>query len=142
MTAATGIRADAARWASLGRPAAVAGAAIGALTVVAAIDPNEPGHYPTCPFLALTGHTCPGCGSLRALHALTRGDLAAAISRNVLMVASVPLLVWLWVRWAQRSWTGAGRSRPAPAAALWSGVVLVVAFWTLRNLAVGAALAP
>src|SRR5690606_29528852 len=46
----------------------VAGAA--ATLVVATVSPEEPGHYPTCPFLALTGAWCPGCGSLRALHAL------------------------------------------------------------------------
>jgi hypothetical protein len=35
-------------WTVLAGVAAVAG-------YVAAIDPNRPGHYPTCPFLALTG---------------------------------------------------------------------------------------
>ena len=42
------------------------------------VDPNQPGHYPTDPFLAITGLYCPGCGTLRALHALARGDLLTA----------------------------------------------------------------
>ena len=126
----------------LWRPAAVAAAATGALAVIATVDPNEPGHYPTCPFLAVTGHWCPGCGSLRALHALTRGDVLGATGRNVLLVASVPLLTWLWVRWVWRTWTGAPRPALAPAIAIWSGAVLVVLFWIVRNLPFGAALAP
>ena len=126
----------------MARPAAVAAAAAGSLAVVALVDPNEPGHYPTCPFLALTGHACPGCGSLRALHALTHGDVVGAIARNALVVAAIPLLVWLWVRWIHRVWVGAPRPQPAPAAALWAGLGLVIGFWVVRNLAVGAALAP
>ena len=40
---------------------------------------TSPGHYPTCPFLAITGWYCPGCGSLRAVHDLLHGDLAGAV---------------------------------------------------------------
>jgi hypothetical protein len=112
-----------------------------AVSVVAVLDPEHPGHYPTCPFLAITGHYCPGCGALRAVHALTRGDLGTAIDRNVLVVAAVPLLVVLWVRWFRRP---AGPLRPLrlPVAALWAGLVLVLGFWVLRNLPFGAWLAP
>lgn len=127
---------------ALWRPAATALAAAGALTVIGTVDPNEAGHYPTCPFLAVTGLWCPGCGSLRALHALTRGDVLGAAGRNVLLVACVPLLAWLWVRWVGRTWTGAPRPAPAPGRYLWSGAALVVLFWLVRNLPFGAALAP
>jgi hypothetical protein len=126
----------------LWRPAAVLVSAAGALAIVATVDPNVPGHYPTCPFLAVTGHWCPGCGSLRALHALTGGDLLGAASRNVLLVASIPLLTWWWVRWVWRTWTGAARRVPAPGSYIWTGAALVVVFWIVRNLSFGAALAP
>jgi hypothetical protein len=117
-------------------------AAAAALSVVAVVDPNEPGHYPTCPFFALTGHWCPGCGSLRALHALAHGDVLGAAARNVLLLAALPLLGWLWLRWVQRSWSGAPRPAPAHPAFLWAGLVVAVAFAVLRNLPAGAALAP
>lgn len=124
------------------RPAGVALAALAVVAFVAVVDPNESGHYPTCPFLALTGHWCPGCGSLRAIHSLAHGDLLGAAGRNVLTVAAVPLLASIWLRWARRSWTGAPRRAPAPAALIWLMWLVIVVFWLVRNLPFGAALAP
>ena len=141
VTAATGIRAGV-RWTSLGRPAAVAGAAVGALTIVATVDPNEPGTTRRARSSPSPATPAPAVARCAPSTPSAHGDLAAAVSRNVLMVASVPLLLWLWVRWIRRTWIGGGRPRPAPAVVLWCGVVLVVAFWVLRNLAIGAALAP
>ncbi|NED58662.1 DUF2752 domain-containing protein, partial [Micromonospora aurantiaca] len=40
--------------------AVLGGVAAGALVVAFRGDPNEAGHYPGCPFLALTGYYCPG----------------------------------------------------------------------------------
>lgn len=45
-----------------------------------------------CPFHYLTGLYCPGCGSQRAFSALLKGDIAGASGKNVLMVASLPLI--------------------------------------------------
>jgi len=123
-------------------PGLVAAAAVVVLAVVGTVDPNVPGRYPTCPFLAMTGHWCPGCGSLRALHALAHGDLATAVSRNVLLVAALPLLGWLWLRWTGRAWRGAARRSLAHPALVWLTLALVLGFWLLRNLPFAAALAP
>ena len=49
---------------------------------VSMVDPDESGHYPTCPFLYLTGYYCPGCGSLRMVHALTHGQVGQGFGRN------------------------------------------------------------
>ena len=123
-------------------PAAVGAAAVAGAVTVALVDPNEAGHYPTCPFLAVTGLFCPGCGTLRAVHALTRGDLATAVDLNVLTVVLLPLLVVAWVGWLALR---LGR-RPAPLPVpSWLGVAVAVAvpaFWVLRNLPPGSALAP
>jgi uncharacterized protein DUF2752 len=110
--------------------------------VVAVVDPNEPGHYPTCPFLALTGWYCPGCGSLRAIHALAHGDLGTAIDRNPLAVLCVPLVAAIFVLWARRRLTGRQRTWAAPGSWINAFLVLVIAFWVLRNLAPFAWLAP
>lgn len=126
------------RWA----PLAVAAGAATAVAFVAAVDPERPGHYPTCPFLSLTGLYCPGCGSLRAVHALAHGDLSTAVSRNVLTVAAIPLLLGLWVGWLRRTWTrypGRGLAHPA---LLWALLAVIVAFWVVRNLPGGAWFAP
>jgi hypothetical protein len=128
---------------SVAAPLAVLAGGVAAVVVVATIDPEEPGHYPTCPFLSVTGWWCPGCGSLRAVHALAHGDIGTAIDRNVLTVLAVPALVLAWVAWLRRTVTGRPRSRwAAPPAALWGLLATVVAFWVLRNVPVGSWLAP
>ena len=124
------------------RPVVVAASAVAALAWVGTVDPNEPGHYPTCPFLAVTGWFCPGCGSLRALHALVHGDLGAALARNPLVVLTVPALVVWWVVWLVR----AVRHRPqrwaAPAWSIWALLAVVLVFAVARNLPGALFLAP
>ena len=127
---------------SLAGPLGVAALAAAAVGVVAVVDPNEAGHYPTCPFLAVTGHWCPGCGSLRAVHALAHGDVGTALGLNLLTVLAVVPLVVIWARWLVRTWTGVPRSTVAPAPVLWGLLVVVVAFGVLRNLPGFAWLAP
>jgi len=49
-------------------------------------------HLLTCPFKALTGIDCPGCGIQRSFLALMRGDLAVSFK---LFPATVPILILL-----------------------------------------------
>ena len=133
----------AARYRPVAAPLAVLAAGAAAVAVVGAVDPEQPGHYPTCPFLSVTGWWCPGCGSLRALHALVHGDVGTAIDRNVLTVLAVPALLVAWGAWLRRSATGRPRARwAAPPAALGALLGTIVAFWVLRNLPAGSWLAP
>ena len=118
----------------LAGPLAVAGLAVGALALTAAIDPNEPGHYPLCPTQALTGLDCPGCGSLRAMHALGRGDLGAAADHNLLLVAALPVLAWIWLRWVRRSWLGLPRPEPVSGRWVWALLALVAIYAVVRNV--------
>ncbi|WP_069386726.1 DUF2752 domain-containing protein [Cellulosimicrobium cellulans] len=110
------------------------GAVVAAATVyVALVDPHRPGHYLTCPLLALTGLACPGCGGLRATHDLARLDVAGAWAANPLWVLVAPLIVALWAVWLVRAWRG----RPGPrlrAGVAWAGLAVVVAFGVLRNV--------
>jgi hypothetical protein len=121
-------------WAGLRAPAAVLGLAVAAVAYLGAVDPNAPGHYPTCPFLFVTGLDCPGCGSLRALHALAHGDFTTAMARNPLTLAGMAVLAFLWVAWLRRSVTGAPRRWAAPPWMLRALLGLVLSFWVLRNL--------
>lgn len=115
-------------------PAAVAAAAVVAAGYLAVVDPNHPGHYPSCPFLYVTGYACPGCGSLRALHDMLHGDLHGALARNPLTVLAAPYLIWAWISWLRRGPTGRSPGRMAPPWVLWALLILVLAFWVLRNL--------
>ena len=142
MTASTLPAAGTGRARVLRAPVAAAGAALAATTYVGLVDPNQSGHYPTCPFLFITGYYCPGCGSLRAVHALTHGDVGAAVGLNVLTVVGIVLAAAIWGRWVLRSWRGQARTRVAPAWTLYLAIGVIVVFWIVRNLTVGEALAP
>ena len=142
MTASTLPAAGTGRARALRAPLATAAAALAATTYVGLVDPNQSGHYPTCPFLAITGYYCPGCGSLRAVHALTHGDVGAAVGLNVLTVVGLVVVAVLWGLWTLRSWRGQPRTRVAPAWTLYLALGAVVVFWIVRNLTMGEALAP
>ncbi|MEV4171459.1 MULTISPECIES: DUF2752 domain-containing protein [unclassified Nonomuraea] len=124
-------------------PLGVAAATGAVFAVVGTVDPNEPGHYPTCPFLWLTGLYCPGCGTLRTIHALAHLDPVAALGLNPLAVATVPFLLFWWGRWVVRAWQGRPRRTTlAHPAWLWAFIGVVMVYWVVRNLPFGAFLAP
>ena len=50
------------------------------------------GLYPRCAFKMLTGLSCPGCGSQRAVHAILEGDFKGAFAFNALFMIEIPLL--------------------------------------------------
>jgi hypothetical protein len=118
----------------LAGPIVVAAATVVAATYVHQIDPNVPGHYPTCPSLWLTGWYCPGCGSLRAGHDLTHLDLAGAWAMNPALVLVAPWLVWRWIAWVAAVRGRPIARRPAPAWALYGLAGLVVVYWVARNI--------
>jgi hypothetical protein len=122
---------------------AVLGAAVAGTLLVAFRDPNEAGLYPGCPFLALTGFYCPGCGMTRLVHALAHWDVGTAFGLNPLFFVLLPVLGYLYVRWTVLGVRGMPmRSvlfRPVVAYSF-AGVVAV--YWVLRNLPFAQALAP
>lgn len=127
-------------------PLLTGGLAAGLALALHVRDPHSSGSWGMCPWLLLTGHYCPGCGSLRAVNDLTNGDFVGALSSNLLFVVMLPLLVFWWVRWTQRAWSGA---TPPPArsgghAHVWIALAALVmlAFGVLRNLPAGSWLAP
>jgi hypothetical protein len=125
-------------------PVLVAAGVLGVSVLLHVRDPHQSGSWGYCPWLLLTGTSCPGCGGLRAVHDLTHGDLAAAASSNLLLVGAIPLLVLGWTRWLGDRWTGATRQPDAGRAyvGIALAVAVTVAFWVARNTAGGAWLAP
>ncbi len=123
-------------------PVCVAALAGGVLAALQVLDPTEPGHYPTCPFLALTGWFCPGCGSLRMLHELGDGDLSGAAAMNPLGLLMIVALVAYWLGWVVRGVTGRPRGAPMPGWVVWVFLVVTLAYAVLRNLPGMGVLAP
>jgi hypothetical protein len=119
--------------------AKLAASALGACALVAAVDPDGGGPYPTCPTRALLGVDCPVCGTLRGTHALLRGRVAEALDHNLLLLVAVPLAVVAWLGWVA---TAAGRRTPwhlrIPAWGVWAVAVLALAYAVARNLPVDA----
>jgi hypothetical protein len=120
------------RWRLVGLGAA----ALAGCAYVALYDPSgSSALYPPCPFNAVTGLDCPGCGITRAVHALLTGDVLA-LDHNVLFVLALPLVLWAVTASAVRR---SGRRFPGPELRWqpWTtvtAVVLVCGFWLARNL--------
>lgn len=66
--------------------------ALTAVFIYAFVDPAVTWWMPKCPVNLLTGLSCPGCGSQRALHAILHGELVEALRYNALLVLMVPFL--------------------------------------------------
>jgi hypothetical protein len=125
------------------RPLAVAGAGIAAVTVVHLHDPHSSGAYGFCPFHALTGLWCPGCGGLRAVNDLTNGDIVGSLSSNVFVLPLLVVLGVAWVRWVTIRRRGGG-GRMIVLSKGWTVAVLaaIAVFTIVRNTPWGHWLAP
>lgn len=102
------------------------------------------GFFPQCPFYSLTGFFCPGCGSQRAFSALLHGHFLEALHFNLLLILSLPLLIYsllfhLSDRLREKHKVQKLVYSPLFAKAL---VVLICAFWLLRNVPMFSFLAP
>lgn len=106
-----------------------------ACVVLALVDPSRGQVLPPCPFRALTGYVCPGCGTTRAVHALLRGEVAGAFAYNPLAVLVVPALLYALVSACVFVARGRWLPRPVPPAwAIRGFAVAVMAFGILRNV--------
>jgi hypothetical protein len=108
---------------------------IAVVYVLYTCNPARSAFYPPCPFHALTGLYCPGCGSLRALHQLLHGHLAVAFGLNPLAIVSLPFLGYSFL-----SYCIARRQRQlfpsffVPAPLIWIYLGSVLFFWVIRNI--------
>jgi hypothetical protein len=96
------------------------------LVLLYLINPAESKIVPPCVFNDLTGFYCPGCGTLRATHALLHGDIGEAVTKNPLLFVIFPVLGILAFnkKWLYHSYTA------------WSTLIVIILFWALRNIPV------
>jgi hypothetical protein len=105
-----------------------------ALTLLFFVNPEQSRLLPPCPFRAVTGVECPGCGSARAVHHLLHGRAVAAFRLNPLLALFAPFLM----RGFLSSALLVARGRPLPPLAIGAGWIWLLlgttlAFWLVRN---------
>ncbi len=103
---------------------------------IAVVDPNQSGRYPVCPTRALFGIDCPACGTLRGLHALSRGNLVDALGHNLLLLAAVPMGVAIVLHWVATALGRPMRRLVVPRGALVAAIAVATAYAVARNLPV------
>jgi hypothetical protein len=113
-----------------------------AFAYVGAVDPNQPGHYPVCPLLRLTGIYCPGCGGLRSAHAVAHGELGITLGANALAVLAYIAFVVFCAVWLGRAIRGRRYEIAVRPVHWWALGALALTFVVARNLPFGAVFAP
>jgi hypothetical protein len=102
-------------------------AGLGALYL---IDPSDPRLPTLCPYRAVTGLACPGCGLTRCVHALLHGNVSAAFNFNPLVFVALPLMMAFAVAPGVLGESSAARWRARMA---WTLLAVILAFWVWRN---------
>lgn len=97
-------------------------------------EPGRTGVFPACPFRLLTGLTCPGCGTTRALHEMMHGHFENAFMLNPLLVLALPFLLYAFLRYSAIAMRGRVPPRNAlPAPYIYAMFFVIVGFWIFRN---------
>ena len=97
-------------------------------------EPGRSGFFPVCVFRSLTGLTCPGCGTTRALHEITHGHFKAAFMLNPLLLLASPFLIYAFLRYSVIVMRGGvPRKNALPAPYVYAIFFIVVGFWVFRN---------
>lgn len=124
--------------------------AIGIILVIATVcviykyfNPEEYALWPKCIFHLLTGLECPGCGSQRAIHSLSNGEVSKALHYNLLIVLAIPYLFLFGLIQLFSAMSQKGKLKQfchRIDLLLYRGkaikiiTVLIIAFWIARNL--------
>lgn len=99
-------------------------------------NPQQYNLFPKCPFYAITGYKCPGCGSQRAIHYLLNFDLHNAWRQNFLLIIAIPYIITGLIFEYQK--------HPTPKMLQWRKIlfgykaiiivfIIVMSFWIIRN---------
>lgn len=106
-----------------------------AIVLLRVFDPATSGVFPPCPVRYLTGLYCPGCGSLRAMHALLHGELGRAWAMNPLMIVMLPFIIYGLVSAGLLELRGRGLPEVRlPANCIRAFSVIVILYGVARNL--------
>ena len=97
-------------------------------------EPGKSGFFPGCPFRVLTGFTCPGCGTTRALHQILHGHFYTAFTLNPLLLLAIPFALFALLRYSVIVMRGGvPRGNALPALYVYVIFFVILSFWILRN---------
>lgn len=97
-------------------------------------DPETSNIFPKCPFYALTGLKCPGCGTQRALHDLFTGDFLAALGHNAFLLVSLPLCALYGVAEIVHNRCPRFYDKIMSPTAIWMLLGVILGWWIVRNI--------
>jgi hypothetical protein len=116
-------------------------AGVGILTATTGVvavtyfNPATTGFFPVCPFHALTGLNCPGCGLTRGFHAVSHGDVLSALHFNALIPFYFLFFLYLFVSLALILFRGRGlKFRTFSPRVIYGFLALTLVFSVVRNL--------
>jgi Protein of unknown function (DUF2752) len=116
----------------------IAAGVVAAAATLYRFSPQEYSFYPRCPFFALTGHYCPGCGGTRATAELLHGHLAPALHFNAAVTLLLPFAI---AYFGMIYWTASRHNRfEWPSVPSWSwklAVALLAVFGFARMFTEG-----
>jgi hypothetical protein len=100
------------------------------------VDARQGDFFPKCPFHVITGLFCPGCGSQRALSSLLHADFLQAASFNILLILSLPFLIYAAIVAIVNAFSKDKLKQPIFYSPLFVKTVLavVVVFFIARNI--------
>ena len=103
-------------------------------TYLFVFEPGKTGLFPVCLFRFVTGYTCPGCGSTRAMHQLLHGHVVTAFELNPFFLVAIPFLLFALVRYSVIVMRGGvPRQNTLPAFYIYALFFVVLSFWIFRN---------
>jgi Protein of unknown function (DUF2752) len=97
-------------------------------------EPGKTGFFPICFFRFVTGFTCPGCGTTRALHQILHGHFLTAFTLNPLFLIALPFILFAFLRYTVTVLRGGiPRQNALPASYIYAIFFVVLSFWIFRN---------
>ena len=106
---------------------------LGGAVLLFAMDP-ESNIFPKCLFYSITGYSCPGCGSQRAIHDLLHLNISGAFRHNAFLVCSLPLVALLLILERRQSTHTKIYALFISKVFIFSLILLVLSWWILRNI--------
>jgi uncharacterized protein DUF2752 len=90
--------------------------------------------YPECPFHALTGLHCAGCGSLRTMSCLAKGDFGAAWGKNKLALLLMPFVLWSFFAYGAKCFKISFPQIFIKPIFIWLLLALIIIYTIIRNI--------